>query len=950
MYLPNGHYLLDSSALAYTANGQQITGAGEGATIITIGASFSGTAAIECTGYSDCGISGVTIQSSTGAWSTAAAANGVEVAHAQRFRMTDVRGYALNGWLAEILSDGTGDSFYPVLNHVTASFCASGVHLKGSDSSDHLMAAYLVNCTFEECEDGDGLFCEDVTDVTCVNLECSPAPSPSGGGTPGSSLHIKGVCASHFYTNADLGGLVSSAPNTVPTVLIESSGAGSPFGIFITSSIAEFGTPGVSVTAGSQITLNGVQINSNDSYGFEGSGSAGIVNLLGCLFDGNNYSGGAGAYDLFWNSTGKILCQNSIFATPSGSSAGQVAERGQHRRRHRHVDIPGELVQRRERVQLRRRVPEPGQGQPGIQPGRLPDVAARGARVRYAAAEQQRRRHDRDDHRRLRVDVRRRDQHPQRRHDPGVRGAGGAAGVFPVDHPDLFGHGADLGLVRVVSVYTPAYGPVYGGGFPLDLKLALQLGGTWTDVTQYAYNRTTPAFTITRGRPDETSQVSPSQMTGQLNNRDGRFTSRNPAGPYYGQLGRNTPVRLSVPDQFPALRIEDDTVSAAGTTAFPAITGDIDVRLEMDLSGWMPCNLISNWDNWALVLNGDGTLGWWIDQSSVVTVVASTMPVVPGHGAVRVTRATSTGVVTFYTSDTISGTWTQLGDAVTSVTGDLDSGSHNLTVGYDSNVTGQDSDYGGPSGRFYDAQVLSGIGGTLEAEPAFNTLTAGTTSWTDAQGNSWSCFGASSSIDDRSYRYHGEMSSLPVAWDPSGRDIWVPFTAGGVLRRLQQGTSSVSSAMRRAVAALTGTAAPGRLLAVRRRHRLRALASGLPGAPAMSAGPGITLRRRQFVRCSAALPPASGRATWSGRVPGYSGGTAIRRPVPAVPPGACRRTTLAAMSSRTAPSRAAAELHWPASPVLIDARVRRQPAAACANTGGPGVSVDGETVLVVAVS
>jgi hypothetical protein len=418
--------------------------------------------------------------------------------------------------------------------------------------------------------------------------------------------------------------------------------------------------------------------------------------------------------------------------------------------------------------------------------------------------------------------------------------------------------------------YPSVYGPVYGGGFPLDLKVALNLAGTWTDITQWAYQRTTPAFTITRGRPDETAQVSPSQMTGQLNNRDGRFTSRNPVGPYYGQLGRNTPIRLSVPAQYATLRIEDDTASAAAVASFTPVTGDIDVRLEMDLSGWSPANLISSWPNWALVLNGDGTLGWWITQSSTVTVVASQMPVPLDHGAVRVTRAHSTGVVTFYTAATISGAWTQLGAAVTSVTGLLGAAAAALTVGYDAGVTGQTSAYGGPSGRFYDAQVLSGIGGTLEAWPAFTSQTEGTTTWTDAQANPWAVAGTAG-IDGRSYRYHGEMSSLPVAWDTSGHDIWVPFTAGGVLRRLQQGTSPVMSPMRRGITSLPGGLYPVAYWPCEDGGGATSIGSGI-GGPAMTvAGHPSFAANTDFV-CSAALPSLDG-SVWKGTVPAYTGGT-----------------------------------------------------------------------------
>ena len=51
---------------------------------------------------------------------------------------------------------------------------------------------------------------------------------------------------------------------------------------------------------------------------------------------------------------------------------------------------------------------------------------------------------------------------------------------------------------------------------------------------------------IRRGRSDEQTQTEPSTCTVTVNNCAGRFTPRNPAGPYYGLIGRNTPLRVRV--------------------------------------------------------------------------------------------------------------------------------------------------------------------------------------------------------------------------------------------------------------------------------------------------------------------------------------------------------------------------------------------------------------------
>jgi len=70
------------------------------------------------------------------------------------------------------------------------------------------------------------------------------------------------------------------------------------------------------------------------------------------------------------------------------------------------------------------------------------------------------------------------------------------------------------------------------------------LGGGWVDVTSYVYSR--DPIQISRGLSAEANVTDPATMSLTLNNRDGRFSSRNPTGPYFGLLGRNTPIRVSV--------------------------------------------------------------------------------------------------------------------------------------------------------------------------------------------------------------------------------------------------------------------------------------------------------------------------------------------------------------------------------------------------------------------
>lgn len=99
-----------------------------------------------------------------------------------------------------------------------------------------------------------------------------------------------------------------------------------------------------------------------------------------------------------------------------------------------------------------------------------------------------------------------------------------------------------LGLAALPGGTTPLDG---GDGGPIGLMVEIFVNSAWTDITDFVYYRNNVGATITRGRGDETSQIQPQTAALILNNRDGRFSPRNPVGPLYGQLTRNTPLRIS---------------------------------------------------------------------------------------------------------------------------------------------------------------------------------------------------------------------------------------------------------------------------------------------------------------------------------------------------------------------------------------------------------------------
>ena len=74
---------------------------------------------------------------------------------------------------------------------------------------------------------------------------------------------------------------------------------------------------------------------------------------------------------------------------------------------------------------------------------------------------------------------------------------------------------------------------------PIPVKVEIDLDAGWTDITGYVYKE---SIEIERGAADEATYTAPTKCTFLLNNKDGRFSPRNPNSPYYGQLKRNTPI------------------------------------------------------------------------------------------------------------------------------------------------------------------------------------------------------------------------------------------------------------------------------------------------------------------------------------------------------------------------------------------------------------------------
>ncbi|MFF3310475.1 hypothetical protein [Streptomyces sp. NPDC002952] len=342
---------------------------------------------------------------------------------------------------------------------------------------------------------------------------------------------------------------------------------------------------------------------------------------------------------------------------------------------------------------------------------------------------------------------------------------------------------------------------------PLGLRVALRLGTAWTDITGKCL--TADPITHTRGLVGG-SVAGPSSVPLKINNAGGLFSPRNPMSPYYGLIGRNTPVRLWLPGGTKFLDLDGDPATTATTpdAATLDITGDIDLRAEVEMS-WYQAGaqtLIGKWgaagQRSYLLRVQNGSLYFTYSTDGTATVfVARVLPALPRRAALRVTVDVDNGSggyeVRHYWAPTMAGPWTQFADPyVGAGTVSLFSGTAPLSIA-PSDLAQSPPRY--PfAGKGYKFEVRNGINGSVVASPDFTAQPVGAVSFADSAGRTWSYTGTAA-VADRQELFVGEVSSWPQKWVPSGELVWTSVTATGLLRRLEQGEKPLDSTLRRRI-------------------------------------------------------------------------------------------------------------------------------------------------------
>lgn len=268
----------------------------------------------------------------------------------------------------------------------------------------------------------------------------------------------------------------------------------------------------------------------------------------------------------------------------------------------------------------------------------------------------------------------------------------------------------------------------------LPLKVELLLDGTWTEITSYVMRRDN-LVRIIRGRSDEASRTERSTLGLSLNNRDGRFSPRNPTSPYYGSLTRSTQIRVSI-----------DGGTAAVTEDFEDGTLDITVTDGGD-AAWARSSAQAHGGSWSFK---SGSITHSQTSDAIVTVPSGAQ------------------VIEFWWKVSSEEAFDFFSVLVDSTQMIRISGEHGWTKAV-LPVAGATS----VTFRYAkDASASSGDDAAYIDDLEF-------------------------SYDYR--RFSGEISTLPQRWDTTGTDIWVPIEAAGIMRRLEQGTTPIESSIRRGI-------------------------------------------------------------------------------------------------------------------------------------------------------
>lgn len=376
---------------------------------------------------------------------------------------------------------------------------------------------------------------------------------------------------------------------------------------------------------------------------------------------------------------------------------------------------------------------------------------------------------------------------------------------------------------------------------PEDNLFELFLGGAWVNVTSDVLNR--DGCTITRGYTSERTSgaASPQLCNFTLKNSSGKYSPRNPSGPYYGTFGQNTPGRVSTRvgrDAFGRTVSNDwGPADVGGTWAkFSGAAGDFSV------SGGKGVHVVTAANTHRLSYLPD-----YVFRNVEIRATCSTGVANVTGGVLAPLNLVVGGLSTsdYFMMTVLITTAEVISVTIMHVSGGIIASSVNLPFPNTGQTLAAAFQMEGQTlrGKVWDAAGDEPYDWTIEGSFAFDVWIDRAPGWVgirSATGTGNTNVPVTFSYDDfeiRINRFHGEASSWPTEWDTSGNDVYVPLQLSGVRRRLSQGQEPLISPYTRANAAY----APAHILyyPIEDESGSTSIASGLPNrGPMRISGPG----------------------------------------------------------------------------------------------------------------
>lgn len=372
-------------------------------------------------------------------------------------------------------------------------------------------------------------------------------------------------------------------------------------------------------------------------------------------------------------------------------------------------------------------------------------------------------------------------------------------------------------------------------GETIDLHVEIYYDGQWNEIPQDDLAFDEKEVTVNYGRPDLHGSTVPTTIEYALDNRTSRYSPLDYRSDLSGKIGLGTLTRVRIGDHQTAglsLPGHRDGYAVTGDTPGLGITGDIDIRIEVEPDTWRPRAYsqqaasadfpvlarkdtggypVVDQQSWNWLLRPTGAMIFIWSSTGANQFSMSSNAVIPedsGRLALRVTLDVNNGAAgrtaRFYTAPTIAGPWTQLGtDVVAAGTTSIFDSSSDLEIGrgayqFDAfNIRGF-------RGSVYAFQLRNGIDGTVVGSVDFEATTidpADREYVSPVDARTYTLSGGAAFID-ASVRGTCAISSFTPSWDVTGLNAVMNIMAHGPLED-QSEEDPLDSAMYRSITGIS---------------------------------------------------------------------------------------------------------------------------------------------------